>query len=277
MIVQGLFLFKICVLCVAFLCHISRKSCVPNNSFVLFSFPGTLSDRELRTLLTKFNELPLKPDTIKKFLNQLWNCSRSLDNSTSTTRSASERQYGYDLPQITEILLQNCDTIMKQLNNSKKKESKFKHEIVGEEDIAFKMIKNNATHVLKQLDEIRKNKKKFICLNDNIDHDKVNASVVKGVLVDFYESLFPTPSQFELPNNLRNEFLYVDELISWKNEKRWLDFLSDGILMMIVMMVFIYLCLSPTTYVIRRVVGFIKRRLRLPRMNSTKSTRLLTV
>ena len=164
---------------------------------------------------------------------------------------------------------------MKQLNNTKKKESKFKHEVVGEEDVTFKMIKNNATHVLKQLDEIRKNKKKFICLNDNIDHDKVNASVVKGILVDFYESLFPTPSQFELPNNVRNQFLNVDELNSWKNEKKRLEFIYDGVLMGIMIVILVYVFWCPIMFIVRRVLGFVRRR--TPRINNRTSTRLLTV
>ena len=166
---------------------------------------------------------------------------------------------------------------MAQLNNTKKKESKYKHEIVGEDDIAFKMIKNNATRVLKQLDEIRKNKKKFICLNDNIEHDKVNASVVKGILVDFYESLFPTPSQFELPNNLKNRFLYVDELKLWKSEERRLDFISDSILMIVFMVVILFAFRSSIMYVGRRIVGMLQRRVRTPRMTNPTSTKLLTV
>ena len=240
---------------------------------------GTLSDRELRTLVTKFNDIPLKAGTFNKMLKLLRNCSHVLDNSTSAVRPLSDRQHGYDLPPITQTLLQHCEPIMQQLNKTKstKRESKFKHEIVGEEDIAFKMIKNNATHVLKQLDSIRKNRKKFICLNDNIDHDKKNASVVKGVLVDFYESLFPIPSQFELPHNLRNQFLYVDELHRWKNEKNRVDFVSDAILMSIMVIIMIYVCFSPITYVIRRSVGFLRRRVRSPRMTNTSSTRLLTV
>lgn len=201
-----------------------------------------------------------------------------LDNSTSTLRPQSERQYGYDpLPLITENLLRNCEAILKQLNNTKKKESKFKHEIVGEEDIAFKMIKNNATHVLKQLDEIRKNRKKFICLNDNIKHDTVNASVVKGILVDFYESLFPLPSQFELPDNMRNQFLYVDELNSWKNKRKDMDFISNGVIMVMMMVLLVCMCWSPILYIVRRIGGSLRRRVRTPRMSNPTSTRLLTV
>lgn len=65
------------------------------------------------------------------------------------------------------------------------------------------------------LDELRKQKKKFICLNDNIDHTKAGADMAKLILVDFYESLFPHPSQFEIPGSFRNRFLHLDELREW--------------------------------------------------------------
>ncbi len=65
------------------------------------------------------------------------------------------------------------------------------------------------------LDEIRKKRKKFICLNDNIDHSKEGTEVSKLILVDFYESLFPIPSSFEIPDQYRNRFLHMDELRGW--------------------------------------------------------------
>lgn len=57
--------------------------------------------------------------------------------------------------------------------------------------------------------------RKFICLNDNIDHSHKDATTVKAVLRDFYESMFPMPSQFELPREYRNRFLHMDELQEW--------------------------------------------------------------
>lgn len=58
-------------------------------------------------------------------------------------------------------------------------------------------------------------KRKFICLNDNIDHSHKDAATVKAVLRDFYESMFPLPSQFELPREYRNRFLHMEELQEW--------------------------------------------------------------
>lgn len=93
--------------------------------------------------------------------------------------------------------------------------------------------------------------RKFICLNDNIDHASEHAKTVstiivtsdilfpsscswtpqflfsdwslllpvvlqvKAVLADFYESKFPIPSSFELPREYRNRFLTVGELKEW--------------------------------------------------------------
>lgn len=57
--------------------------------------------------------------------------------------------------------------------------------------------------------------RKFVCLNDNIDHSHKDAATVKAVLRDFYESMFPLPSQFELPREYRNRFLHMDELQEW--------------------------------------------------------------
>lgn len=71
------------------------------------------------------------------------------------------------------------------------------------------------SQVIVMLDEIRKHRKKFICLNDNIDHSKPGADLAKLILLDLYESLFPNPSKFEIPGLFRNRFLHLNELKEW--------------------------------------------------------------
>ncbi len=83
------------------------------------------------------------------------------------------------------------------------------------EYVIFNMISENGSTVMAQLDHIRKQRKKFICLNDNIDHSKEGADLAKLILVDFYETFFPTPSQFELPLQYQNRFLHTTELREW--------------------------------------------------------------
>lgn len=56
-----------------------------------------------------------------------------------------------------------------------------------------------------------------MCLNDNLKEAKASENeLVKAVLYDFYLSLYPKPSKFELRSDLRNRFLYLNELEEWK-------------------------------------------------------------
>ena len=71
------------------------------------------------------------------------------------------------------------------------------------------------SQILSKLDEVRKDQRKFICLNDNMDHSTDESRTAQMLLRDFYESLFPIPSQFELAPNYRNRFLYTSELKEW--------------------------------------------------------------
>lgn len=116
-----------------------------------------------------------------------------------------------------------------------------KFETIKEEDYAFKMIDNNASRVLAQLDGLRRDLKKFICLNDNIDHSSKDSDLVKAVVHDFYESLFPTPSQFELPPEYRNRFLHVRDLREWRAERRLVHavtYITFGVLVGLTVMMF---------------------------------------
>lgn len=63
-------------------------------------------------------------------------------------------------------------------------------------------------------------RRKFICLNDNLDpkREEDNA-VARAILHDMYESLFPQPSSFELPPEFRNRFLHMTELQAWRTNK----------------------------------------------------------
>jgi hypothetical protein len=55
-----------------------------------------------------------------------------------------------------------------------------------------------------------------VCINDNLDplKEKEN-SYVEAILQDFYESILPETSKFELPLMYRNRFLTVEELRVW--------------------------------------------------------------
>ncbi len=76
------------------------------------------------------------------------------------------------------------------------------------------MIGTNSTQVEKALDGVRERRQKFICLNDNIDHSNPESVNVVRVLHNFYESLYPLPSSFELPENESNPFLYIQDYLA---------------------------------------------------------------
>ncbi|KAK3558254.1 hypothetical protein QTP86_013948 [Hemibagrus guttatus] len=198
---------------------------------------GVLSDREIRTLATRIHELPLSLQDLTGLEQMLINCSKTLPNNQTqlhTVNPTQEAYYDPSMPPVTKGLVMHCKPIAEKIQKAYKDQNKYKFEIMGEEEIAFKMVRTNVSHVVGQLDDIRKNPRKFICLNDNIDHSHKDASTVKAVLRDFYESMFPLPSQFELPREYRNRFLHMAELQEWRIYRNKLKFWTHCVLVTLV-------------------------------------------
>uniref|UniRef100_A0A8C5BC48 N-acetylglucosamine-1-phosphotransferase subunits alpha/beta n=1 Tax=Gadus morhua TaxID=8049 RepID=A0A8C5BC48_GADMO len=198
---------------------------------------GVLSDREIRTLATRVHELPLSLQDLTSLEQMLINCSKTLPSNLTQLDAVSPSQESYydpSMPPVTKGLVLHCKPITELIHKAFKDQNKYKFEIMGEEEIAFKMVRTNVSHVVGQLDDIRKNPRKFICLNDNIDHGHKDASTVKAVLRDFYESMFPLASQFELPREFRNRFLHMDELQEWRVYRDKLKFWTHCVLVTLV-------------------------------------------
>ncbi|KAJ8379042.1 hypothetical protein AAFF_G00231330 [Aldrovandia affinis] len=201
---------------------------------------GILSDREIRTLATRIHELPLSLQDLTGLEQMLINCSKSLPSNLTQLHVVSPTQEAYydpSMPPVTKGLVTNCKPITERIHKAFRDKNKYKFEIMGEEEIAFKMVRTNVSHVVGQLDDIRKNPRKFICLNDNIDHSHKDAPTVKAVLRDFYESMFPIPSQFELPREYmgsRNRFLHMGELQEWRVYRDKLKFWTHCVLVTLV-------------------------------------------
>ncbi|KAM5289045.1 N-acetylglucosamine-1-phosphotransferase subunits alpha/beta isoform 2-T2 [Ctenodactylus gundi] len=194
---------------------------------------GVLSDREIRTLATRIHDLPLSLQDLTGLEHMLINCSKMLPANITQLNSIPPTQEAYydpNLPPVTKSLVTNCKPVTDKIHKAYKDKNKYRFEIMGEEEIAFKMIRTNVSHVVGQLDDIRKNPRKFVCLNDNIDHNHKDAQTVKAVLRDFYESMFPTPSQFELPREYRNRFLHMHELQEWRAYRDKLKFWTHCVL-----------------------------------------------
>ncbi|XP_038131478.1 N-acetylglucosamine-1-phosphotransferase subunits alpha/beta [Cyprinodon tularosa] len=198
---------------------------------------GILSDREIRTLATRIHELPLNLQDLTGLEQMLINCSKTLPTELTRLHLVSPTQETYFdrfMPPVTKSLVLHCKPITEKIHKAFKDQNKYKFEIMGEEEIAFKMVRTNVSHVVGQLDDIRKNPRKFICLNDNIDHSHKDAPTVKAVLRDFYESMFPLPSQFELPREYRNRFLHMEELQDWRVYRDKLKFWTHCVLVTLV-------------------------------------------
>ncbi|CAH1786367.1 unnamed protein product [Owenia fusiformis] len=196
---------------------------------------GVLSDRELRTLATRLYELPLTLEQLTGIEKNLINCSQHTKQVEYVSYNNMERYYEKDMRQVTKTLVLNCEPIIELLSKNFKVRNKFKFEILGDDDIAFKMIRSNVSRVVGQLDDIRRNPKKFVCLNDNIQHGSEESKTVKAVLQDFYEGLFPLVSQFELPREYRNRFLHTDELRAWRRYRDWLKMWTHLALFILIM------------------------------------------
>ncbi len=140
----------------------------------------------------------------------LVNCSHPSNRMTQQLKAS--------LPFVNRELLQHCKPIVQMLADNRKDKLKYRYEEMSDDDVTFKMIRNNVSQLVFQLDWIRKNKRKFVCLNDNIDHGNPQAKIIRTILRDFYESMFPKQSQFELSEDLKNRFLKIEDLNSWMRD-----------------------------------------------------------
>ncbi|CAH1118559.1 unnamed protein product [Phaedon cochleariae] len=180
---------------------------------------GTWSDREIRTLLTRMYELPLSYEVVDHFEMILLNCSEA-GVSPETSTSSYERYMNSRLPMISKNFVARCPSLTEKLLHHFGLKPKYKYQVIDDSEskyVSFKMLNSDINFVAGCLDDIRRNRRRFICLNDNLDATKEEENeLVTSLLLDFYLSLFPHPSKFELPDDIRNKFLYVRDLNGWK-------------------------------------------------------------
>ena len=102
-------------------------------------------------------------------------------------------------------------------------------------DVDFVMLDGNVSHAISKLDRVRRNGKKFVCLNDNITGDY---STIRSLLIDFYLTFLPFPSFFELPNDYRNRFLYIEDYTRWKRQQSLVLCLFFTVLLLLILISF---------------------------------------
>lgn len=179
---------------------------------------GTWSDREIRTLLTRMHNLPLYLETVREFEARINDCASKMPAIVSNVKTRiNDRYYDSKLPTITFDLIANCPSVVDELKLHFANRHRYKHTTLEDADVAFKKLTSNLSDVVKDLDDLRRNQFKFICLNDDMDGNRVEDNErVQMFLWDFYESILPVPSQFELPMEFQNKFTRLNDIRQWQ-------------------------------------------------------------
>eukprot|EP00698_Gefionella_okellyi_P022212 TRINITY_DN7324_c0_g1_i1.p1 TRINITY_DN7324_c0_g1~~TRINITY_DN7324_c0_g1_i1.p1 ORF type:complete len:1088 (+),score=214.86 TRINITY_DN7324_c0_g1_i1:124-3387(+) len=120
------------------------------------------------------------------------------------------------LPGVEDI--RNNAEIYEKLKKEAPRPLKHKHQVVTLDDVSFMMIHDNDTKTRKDLDSMRHEQRKFVCLNDDMNKTHPNPKVIEA-LHDFYMSYFPLKSQFELPDGQVNQFLWFDDYMADKQAR----------------------------------------------------------
>ncbi|XP_058829054.1 N-acetylglucosamine-1-phosphotransferase subunits alpha/beta [Topomyia yanbarensis] len=216
---------------------------------------GTWSDREIRTLLAKIYNLPLDWSAVRYFEEVVTNCSLQQNNFVPLEHQLDqrhiyptlvyERYEDSTIPMVTKNLVLRCHELTDMMRANFGQVPLYRFHINQKTGIYsnFKMLTSNITQVVDALDELRKNPKKFNCINDNLTEDNPEENqLISALLEDFYLSLFPARSQFELENNYRNRFHYYDEYRAWLDRKRLIRNAVYGVCLLIFLVCAKMLC-----------------------------------
>lgn len=194
--------------------------------------------------MTKLYDLPISDESFGQFTSILMNCSGYSPKSDVF---------------ITKEIVTGCNRLSFFLQLNFGIRHKYKFEMIKDAErkhVFFKMLNSNVTEVFNQLDEIRKNTKwvsivflckseksrfrKFVCLNDNLDQMRsVDNQMIKRLMLDFYISLFPIPSKFELPEHYRNRFLYIKDYVAMVEDQRRRFLLTSVLLIFLSFVLFL--------------------------------------
>lgn len=121
------------------------------------------------------------------FHKALWNITRQLHDLT----------YWHPL-QITVYSINYTtvarDYLLSHFNNRKK----FRFEKKSLDDVEFYMIKDRPHDVKERLDHMYGKKPKFMCLNDDLPHDRDPSNETLSTMKSFFTKYYPYPSPFEI-------------------------------------------------------------------------------
>ncbi|XP_058800867.1 N-acetylglucosamine-1-phosphotransferase subunits alpha/beta [Phymastichus coffea] len=216
-----------------------RRDVSPKDIFDTFDTDKsrTWSDREIRTLLSRMYPLPLDYGIVVDFENAISNCSRYIDYQDISTPlpPPGERYLDSKLPVVSRELILKCSPIVNRIRAKFGKVAQYSHRVLDAgKDETFEMLTSNVSTTVRILDEIRSDPKKFICLNDDMNPSRRSENeVVRALLSDFYRSLYPIRSSFELPSQYRNRFMHRHDLIKWRANRARATNIMIGLILLL--------------------------------------------
>lgn len=156
---------------------------------------GLLSHNELRTVAVRiFGNNPLDEDLFE-----------DMEKSLRDHSLRSDQAVDLDALLATEGIKQHLEEWYSD-------HLAAKWEKMGTDEVAFLRINQNDTELQSRLDGIRERQHLFICLNDDIEHDDPRAGDAVALLHEFYQSLVPLPSSFELPPERYHQHSYIHDV-----------------------------------------------------------------
>ncbi|CAK4140237.1 unnamed protein product [Aphanomyces euteiches] len=153
-------------------------------------------------------------------------------NTTASSREEVRREGKVTItettqPYLTLESLRECKNVTDKLIQTAIDRLPPTHAMMSEKQVTFHMLSDQYRTAWNQLLNTRAKRTKFICINDDMKYPSVT---VGNILNDFFTSLWPHRSQFELPYHLQNRYGHVDELAAAKR-MQWIIF---GIVLVIV-------------------------------------------
>ena len=207
--------------------------------------------------------MPLDWNAVRYFEEVITNCSLQQNNYQQTDHEGPhptllyERYVDSTIPTVTKKLVLNCVLLTDMMKTNFAQEPKYKFHVNQKTGIAsnFKMLTSNISSLVDALDELRKNPKKFNCINDNLDETMIEENqLIKSLLEDFYLSLFPAKSQFELGYNYRNRFQYYDEYKVWLKRKTYIQNFVYAVCILIFLVCAKILCFKYKGKIVRKLI-----------------------
>lgn len=126
----------------------------------------------------------------------------------------------FRLHPVTLDALFACPDVLEKVQRWFVSRGKNNFEIVStEHDVAFVMVSANPEGARDRLDGILAKPRKFVCINDDIDHTAPESVETLAIIRRFYESLYPLRSSFELPEGRANSHLHLEDLRAEEGEQ----------------------------------------------------------